>query len=493
MAALDAEPCQTRRYPEVPFDRGGCRTVTAVACYSTGKVEPFGLTSATLACRLCMHNANSSGTRGMVAQKNSMPIGIAGFFEGTGGTGSRRHAVVGCSCPGRDAGHGGAVLQHVARRHGRRRHQGRANRKRRPTRGAMGFELRGKDSLGFINMNRNKRSVRDQSEVRKPDAWRSIRWWKTADILVENYRPGGSRPAWHRLRLHCAKLNPGFDLCEHLGFRAASGAWSQRPGFDLIAQAMGGVISITGYPDQPPAKAGVPVADIGCALFSLYGILSASSSVKKAGARSNSIRRLALFDSAIAFAIWDICEFWGTGRVPRPLGTGNRMSAPYQAIRAKDDYFVFGANNDRLWRQLCELLDRLELLNDPRFRTKIIENSLANRDILAAELEKSFGEKTGRRMGGGPSCKGHTGWPDLSLRAGTRKRPRRTSRHGHGNRPPNRRPRPLDRVPDQAQRDGTDRSAATARLLGEHTDEILRELGFSAGDVEQMRAAGEVG
>ena len=134
----------------------------------------------------------------------------------------------------------------------------------------MGFKLKGKDSLGFINMNRNKRSV---AVNLKSDTGRHAFYElvKTADILVENYRPGAAA----RLGIDyasLAKLNPRLIYASISGF-GQTGPWSQRPGFDLIAQAMGGVMSITGYPDQPPAKAGVPVADIGCALFSLYGIL----------------------------------------------------------------------------------------------------------------------------------------------------------------------------------------------------------------------------
>lgn len=353
------------------------------------------------------------------------------------------------------------------------------------TRGAMGFKLKGNDSLGFINMNRNKRSVAInlKSEAGRRAFYELVR---TADILVENYRPGAAA----RLGIDyasLAKLNPGLIYASISGF-GQTGPWSQRPGFDLIAQAMGGVMSITGYPDQPPAKAGVPVADIGCALFSLYGILSAFILREKTG-RGQHIDA-SLFDSAIAFAIWDICEYWGTGRIPQPLGTANRMSAPYQAMRAKDDYFVFGANNDRLWRQLCELLGRPELLADPRFRT--IVDRLGNRDVLASELEKSFVEKTAEE------------WVEQLLGKGI----------------------PAGPIYDYQQALGSDHAAHRGTvmeiehpiegrvraigfpvklsetkqsvrrhppLLGEHTDEILVELGFSQDDVARMRAAGEIG
>src|SRR5690606_3441943 len=100
----------------------------------------------------------------------------------------------------------------------------------------------------------------------------------------------------------------------------------------------------------------------------------------------------ALMDTAMAFSVWDISEYWGTGCVPGPLGTANRMSAPYQAVRASDGYFVMGATNEKLWHKLCSILSREELLNDPRFTT--ISLRLANRDVLIQELEETFALKT---------------------------------------------------------------------------------------------------
>jgi crotonobetainyl-CoA:carnitine CoA-transferase CaiB-like acyl-CoA transferase len=251
------------------------------------------------------------------------------------------------------------------------------------TRRAMGFKLKGSDSMGFINMNRNKRSM--VLNLKSP-AGREVFYElvKTADVVIENYRPGVAA----RLGIDYATLraiNPKIIYASISGF-GQTGPWSQRPGFDLIAQAMSGIMSITGDPDGPPAKSGVPVADIGAALFALYGILSAYIGRLETGEGQHI--DASLFEAGIAFAIWDISEFWGTGKIPQKLGTGNRMSAPYQAVRASDDYFVMGANNDKLWRGLCELIDRMDLLKDPRFTT--IADRLANRLVLIEELEKVF-------------------------------------------------------------------------------------------------------
>ena len=251
------------------------------------------------------------------------------------------------------------------------------------TRGAMGFKMKGNDSLGFLNMNRNKRSVtlNLKSKVGREVLLRMV---KDADILLENYRPG----AMKRLGLGyevISQINPRLVYTSISGF-GQTGPWSDRPGFDLMAQAMSGVMSVTGYPGGPPVKAGVPVADIGCALFAVYATLSAYIGAKTSGQGQHV--DASLFDSALAFSVWDICDYWGTGKPPEPLGTSNKMTAPYQAMACSDGYFVMGANNQKLWQQLCQLLDRSELLEDPRFLT--ISLRLANRPALEAELERSF-------------------------------------------------------------------------------------------------------
>jgi formyl-CoA transferase len=251
------------------------------------------------------------------------------------------------------------------------------------TRGAMGFKLKGSDSLGFLNMNRNKRSIAIDL---KTDAGRAVfyKLAKTADVIVENYRPGVMKKLG--IDYETMKgINPGLIYASISGF-GQTGPWADRPGFDLIAQAAAGIMSITGHPDGPPAKSGVPVTDIGCSLFALYAILSAYIGRQKS--REGQYIDASLYEAGIAFAIWDISEFWGTGKVPQRIGTANRMSAPYQAVRAQDGYFVLGANNDRLWRRLCAVIERPDLLDTPLYKT--IADRLANRDALIAELETTF-------------------------------------------------------------------------------------------------------
>jgi crotonobetainyl-CoA:carnitine CoA-transferase CaiB-like acyl-CoA transferase len=252
------------------------------------------------------------------------------------------------------------------------------------TRGAMGFKMKGPDSMGFLNLNRNKRSVALDLKTEEGRE-RFYELVKTADMLVENYRPGVVK----RLGIDyesVRKINPKLVYASISGF-GQSGPWSSRPGFDLMAQAMSGVMSVTGYKDGPPVKAGVPVADIGCALFAVYGLLSAYIGAQKSGVGQHI--DASLFDSVMAFSIWDMSEYWGTGTPPTPLGTSNKMSAPYQAVKARDGYFVMGATNQKLWTKLCELLERPDLVAHPDYAT--IALRLKHREQLINALEDSFG------------------------------------------------------------------------------------------------------
>jgi crotonobetainyl-CoA:carnitine CoA-transferase CaiB-like acyl-CoA transferase len=350
------------------------------------------------------------------------------------------------------------------------------------TRRSMGFKLKGSDSLGFINMNRNKRSIVLNL---KTEAGRNVFYQmvKTADVLIENYRPGAAA----RLGIDYATLkaiNPRIIYASISGF-GQTGPWSQRPGFDLIAQAMGGIMSITGHLDGPPAKSGVPVADIGCALFAIYAILSAYISRLETG--EGQYIDASLFEAAIAFAVWDISEFWGTGKVPQKLGTANRMSAPYQAVRASDGYFVMGANSDKLWQSLCELIQRPDLLKDSRFAS--IADRLANRVALIEELEKTFVTQTAEE------------WVRLMLGAGIPVGPIYNYAEALENDHARHRNVVMDldhpvegkvhSIGFPVKLSGTPQQVRLPPpLLGQHTEEILSELGLGPDALEKLRAGG---
>ena len=339
---------------------------------------------------------------------------------------------------------------------------------------AMGFKLKGDDSLGFLNMNRNKRSI---TLDLKSEAGRNVffRLAETADVIVENYRPGAMKKLGVDYEAARA-VNPGIIYASISGF-GQSGPWADRPGFDLIAQAASGIISVTGDPGGPPARAGVPVTDLGCSLFALYAILAAYIG-RQATGRGQHIDA-SLYEAGIAFSIWDISEYWGTGHVPHRLGTANRMAAPYEAVRAKDGYFVIGANNDRLWLRLCEVIARPDLAANPGYKTNA--DRLANRERLAADLEKTF------------LTQDREHWVSLLLKAGVPAGPisdyaevfasdhararemKMTVAHPVEGAVPNIGfPVKLMGTPQQVRR--------PPPLLGEHNDEIFAELGIAESE-----------
>ena len=350
------------------------------------------------------------------------------------------------------------------------------------TRGSMGFRMKGHDSLGYLNMNRNKRSV---TLNLKSEAGRAVllRLAKDADILIENYRPG----AMKRLGLGyevLREVNPRLVYTSISGF-GQTGPWADRPGFDLMAQAMSGVMSVTGYPGGPPVKAGVPVADIGCALFALYGTLSAYIGAKASGQGQHI--DAALFDSAMSFSIWDICDYWGTGVEPQPLGTSNKMTAPYQAMACSDGYFVMGANNQKLWVKLCTLMGREELLADARFST--ISLRLANRAALEEELERSFRQQPKEYwvrtlLDAGIPAGPILSYPEAfgSEHAKARGMRMEIDHPVEGKVPNIGFPVKLSGTPQQVRRHPP--------LLGEHNDEVLAELGIDAAERAQLAAQG---
>ncbi len=233
------------------------------------------------------------------------------------------------------------------------------------TRRAMGFRLGGEDSAGFLALNRNKRSV--EIDLKNPQGLEAFyELVRSADVLVENNRPGVAA----RLKIDFDTLhaiNPRLVYASISGFGQA-GPWSRRPGLDLIAQASSGVMSVMGEPGAAPVKSSVPIADLGAALFTAYAVLSAVIGRETSG--KGQYIDASLLETAMGLSIWETAELWGTGKAPQPLGSANRMSAPYQAVRASDRYLVVGAANPKLWKALCEVVGRPDLPADPRFTDK---------------------------------------------------------------------------------------------------------------------------
>ena len=231
-------------------------------------------------------------------------------------------------------------------------------------------------SASFLAVNRNKRGL--TLDLKQPAGVALLtRLVTTADILIENYRPGVAR----RLGVDyetLAAVNPRLIYCSISGF-GQTGPYAHRGGYDLIAQGMSGIMSATGSDGGAPVKVGVPVTDLGAGLFAVVGILSALRARHRTG--RGQLVDTSLFEAGVALSQWEATQYWYTGEVPRGLGTAHRLNAPYQALRASDGHFTVGAANDNLWPRFAALLDLAHLVEDPRF------DSVPNRLRHRAELE----------------------------------------------------------------------------------------------------------
>jgi crotonobetainyl-CoA:carnitine CoA-transferase CaiB-like acyl-CoA transferase len=248
-----------------------------------------------------------------------------------------------------------------------------------PTRQLGAAQKRG-HSATFMTMNRGKRDL--AVDLKHPEGVEIVRRLvKTADVFVQNYRPGVA----DRLGLGyeaLSQVNPRLIYCAVSGF-GGTGPYASRGGYDLIAQGMSGVISVTGDEDGAPAKSGVPLSDLAAGLFSAYGILCALEYRDRTG--QGQLVDTSLLEAAMALTVWEASEYWVTGEAPRALGSAHRLSAPYQALRAADGYFTVGANTDRLFDGLCRAIGRADLGADARFTTGAGRRT--HRKALIAEIE----------------------------------------------------------------------------------------------------------
>ena len=220
----------------------------------------------------------------------------------------------------------------------------------------------GADSPGFNAVNRGKRGI--VLDLRSPAGQQAFRRLAAgADIVIENSRPGVMR----RLGLDYETLavdHPGLIYASISGY-GQSGPSASKGGFDLVAQGVSGLMSITGEPDGPPVKIGVPITDLGAGLFALAGILAALHHRTRTG-RGQYIDT-ALVDAGVALSVWESAEYFSGVGVPQPMGSAHRLIAPYQAIRCADGFITVAAANDRLFERLCALFGHPEWAVDPRF------------------------------------------------------------------------------------------------------------------------------
>ncbi|MFA7503982.1 MAG: CoA transferase [Burkholderiaceae bacterium] len=238
-------------------------------------------------------------------------------------------------------------------------------------------------SENFASLNRNKRSVTlDLKNPADIDLLRSLA--RDADVLVENNRPG----VMDRLGIGyeaLSAINPRLVYCSISAY-GQTGPRASEGGFDLTVQAMSGIMSVTGEPGGAPVKCGVPLADFAAGLYAGFSIVSALHETKRTGRGVH--LDVPMLGATLGIAALQTSEYFGSGRDPRPLGSAHPRNAPYRVFRSADGYFGMAAGNNALWRSVCEVVRRPDLLQDERFASPTTR--AAHQDALLGILEAEF-------------------------------------------------------------------------------------------------------
>ena len=342
------------------------------------------------------------------------------------------------------------------------------------------------EPAAFMMMNRNKRGIAlDLKHAQGKEVLKKL--VAKADVLIENYR----HDTMQRLGVGydaLKEINPGLIYCEISGF-GRSGPWGEQGGFDLVAQGMSGLMAITGEgPGRAPVKVGAPVTDITAGILAAMGVCAAYAHKLKTGEGQRV--DTSLFEAGITHTYWQSAIAFATGVSPGPLGSAHPLSAPYQAFPTKDGWLNLGASNQRIWLKFVELLNDPELAADPRFKDNA--GRMGNLPALVEALTVHFRKRTTAEWLGLLEKAGIPAGPVLSIR----------EMHSH--------PQTIARamVPElehpvagKVQTIGLPvkfsktpgKVAAPAPLHGQHSREILAELGYGEGEIESLIAERAVG
>lgn len=237
------------------------------------------------------------------------------------------------------------------------------------------------ESVTFLSLNRNKKSL--TLNLKHPQAQEVIhRLVREVDVLVENFKPGTA----DRIGIGypaMSEINPRLIYCSISGY-GQTGPDSQRGGYDLMVQGSGGIMSVTGEPDRPPVKVGVPALDMGAAMYGAFGILAAYVARESTG-RGQHVDT-SLLDCATSWFTVLAMDYYATGAVPGRMGSASPLYAPYQTFKAQDGYIsIIGTGGKDSWERLCRVLGLERLIDDPRFADNA--SRVAHQEELAEIIE----------------------------------------------------------------------------------------------------------
>jgi crotonobetainyl-CoA:carnitine CoA-transferase CaiB-like acyl-CoA transferase len=343
--------------------------------------------------------------------------------------------------------------------------------------------LRNGESASFAALNRNKRSL--VLDLKQPEACDILRKLAArSDALVEAYRPG----ALGKLGLGpdaLKTINPRLVYTSVSGF-GQTGPERRRAGVNLIIEAFSGALSVTGEPGMMPMRPGVQTADVFGALFATYATLAGLLGAARNG--EGRIADVSLVEASIAAAAWEAAEYLETGNAPLPLGNKHRLSAPYQLFETSDGrYLAIGAPNDGLFSNFMRVLGLEQHCSDPRFGSYSMRK--ANEEAIVAIVEPAIrkwqsDELEQALVAAGVPCARVNDYkevfehPQIVARGMAK-----TIEH------PRLGPMKVARNPVLLDRDGPDLERPSP-MLGEHSEQILRELGYASGEIRELAATG---
>jgi crotonobetainyl-CoA:carnitine CoA-transferase CaiB-like acyl-CoA transferase len=343
--------------------------------------------------------------------------------------------------------------------------------------------IRNGESVSFVALNRNKRSL--VLDLKRPEAIEVLLTLaRQSDALIEAYRPG----ALEKLGLGAEAVkavNPRIIYTSVSGF-GQSGPYRRRAGVNLIIEAFSGALSVTGEPGKMPMRPGVQTADVFGALFAAYATLAGLVSAGRTG--EGFVADVSLVETSIAAAAWEAADYLETGKVPQPLGNRHRLNAPYQLFECKDGrYLAIGTPNDQLFANLMKVLGLEAHIADPRFVS--YSSRKAHEDALLAVVEPAVCARESREieaalMAAGVPCACVNNFkevfddPHMVARGIVKdiEHPRLGPMRAVRN------PILLDHDSPSIDR--------YAPMLGEHSEEVLREIGYSAERIDEFFTGG---